>query len=139
MWENSNQGRVNLLQGNEVEIARSEGGLKTAAIFKDVFAGVPFHEAEIEDFFRFEGADAAGACAEAVNEPWKFEKWSELENLQAAGFAKAPWGGNAGDRRRRGRRLSRATALQRSFPGSHNQTSIIGTAGTEKWRERPDR
>ena len=110
--ENANQGRVDLLQGNKVEIACSESGFKTAAIFKDVFAGVPFHEAEIEDFFRFEGADAAGACAEAVNEPWKFEKWSELENLHAAGFSQAPRRGDAGDRRRRWRGLARATMLQ---------------------------
>ena len=127
MWENSNQGRVNLLQGNEVEIARSEGGLKTAAIFKDVFAGVPFHEAEVKNFFGFERANAAGAGAETVDEPGKLAKRGKLENLQAAGLAEAPGCGNARYRRGRGLRLARATKLQGSFSGNHNQTSIIAT------------
>ncbi len=125
--ENPDQVRVDLPQGNEVEIACPERSLKTAAIFDDVFGGVPFHKAEVEDFFGFQGADAAGAGAEAVDEPGELEKGSELENLQAAGFAQAPWRGDAGDRRRRGHRLARATALQRSFSGSHNQTSIIAS------------
>ena len=33
----------------------------------DVFAGVPVGEAEVEDFFVVEGADAAGARAESVD------------------------------------------------------------------------
>ncbi len=127
LGENANQVRVDLFERNEFEIGGTESRLKAPAIFEDVFAGVPFHEAEIEDFFGFEGADAAGAGAEAVDEPGELEKGSELENLQAAGFAQAPWRGNAGDRRRRGHRLARATALQRSFSGSHNQTSIIAS------------
>jgi len=134
--EHANCVRVDLLQRNESKIGSTESGLKEAAIFKDVFAGVPFHEAEIEDFFGFEGAHAAGAGAEPVDEPRKFEEWGELKNLKAARLSQAPRRGNAENRRRVGRRLARATPRQRSFTGSHNQTSIIATAGTEKSRER---
>jgi hypothetical protein len=58
---------MDLLEGNEFEIACAECGLKEAAIFEDVFAGVPFHDAEVEDFFGFERAYTTGASAEAVN------------------------------------------------------------------------
>lgn len=66
MRENANHVRVDLLERNEFETGGAERGLKQAAILKDVFARVPFGKAEIEDFFRFERAYAAGACAEAV-------------------------------------------------------------------------
>ena len=66
MRENANHVRVDLLEGNEFEIGGADSRLKEAAILKDVFARVPFHEAEIEDFFGFERGYAAGACAEAV-------------------------------------------------------------------------
>jgi hypothetical protein len=64
--ENANHVRVDLLERNEFKIGSAERGLKEAAIFEDVFARVPFQEAEIEDFFRFKRAYAAGARAEAV-------------------------------------------------------------------------
>jgi hypothetical protein len=83
--------------------------LKEAAIFEDVFAGVPFHEAKIEDFFGFEGAYAARAGAEAVNKPGELAKGAEFENLQAAELAKMPRRSNAEERRRRARRLTRET------------------------------
>jgi len=38
---------VDLLEGDELEIVGAEGGLEAAAIFEDVFAGVPIGEAEI--------------------------------------------------------------------------------------------
>jgi len=69
--EHANCVRVNLLEWNEIEMGGAESGLKQAAIFEDIFAGVPFHEAEIEDFFGFEGADSARAGAEAMNQPGK--------------------------------------------------------------------
>jgi hypothetical protein len=103
---------MDLFQRNEFEIARAEGRLKEAAIFEDVFASVPFHEAEIKDFFGFERTDTAGASAEAVDEPEKLAEGREFENLQAAGLAEPPGRSNARDRRRRGRRLTRATTLQ---------------------------
>ena len=86
--------------------------MKQTAVFEDVFPSVPFHEAEIEDFFGFERANSAGAGAEAVDEPGKLEKRGEFKNLQAAGLAKAPGRGNARHRRRRGRRLTRPATLQ---------------------------
>lgn len=42
---------VDLFEGEELEITRAEGGLEAAAVFEDVFAGVPVGEAEVEDFF----------------------------------------------------------------------------------------
>jgi len=92
-----------------LEIIGAEGRLKEAAIFEDVFAGVPFHKAEVEEFFGFEGAYTAGPCAEAVNEPGKLAEGGEFENLQAARRAEMPRRSNAGARRCRGRRLARAT------------------------------
>jgi len=113
--------------------------LKQAPIFEDVFPRVPLHKAEIEDPFGFEGADTAGASAEAVYEPRQLAEGVEFENPQAARLAETPWRRNARHRRFRRRWLARATTLQRSFSGSHNQTSIIATAGTEKSRKRrPD-
>ena len=132
--EHTNYVRVDLLEWNEIEVCGAERGLEAAAIFEDVFAGVPFHEAEIEDFFRFERTDSAGAGAEAVNQPGKLEKGDEFKNLLATGFAKAPRGSDAGNRRRRGRRLTGATPPQRSFSGSHNLTSIIATGRRLKSR-----
>lgn len=127
---------MDLFERNEPEIGSAESRLKTAAILKDIFAGVPFHETEVENFFGFERADSAGAGAEAVDEPGKLRERDEFENLQTTSLAKAPGRVNAGGRRRLGDRLARAAAPHGSFSGSHNQTSIIATAGTEKSAER---
>jgi len=65
---------MDLFERFEFEIACAESGLEETAIFEDVFAGVPFHEAEIEDFLRFAGTHTAGTGAEAMNEPRKLEE-----------------------------------------------------------------
>jgi len=70
--------------------------LEAAAIFEHVFARVPIGEAEIQDFFGFELADAAGAGAEAVDEPREFAQSGDLEDLDAAGFAGDPVGAGLG-------------------------------------------
>jgi len=46
--------------------------LETAAVFQDVFSIVPFGETQVEDFFIVQEADAAGASAEAMDEPGEF-------------------------------------------------------------------
>ena len=89
-----------------MEISCAEGELKFAAIGENVFAGVPFHEAEIENVLRFEKAFAAGASAEAVDEPGKLGERQELEDLEALGFAEAPGGGDGGAGRRGASRRS---------------------------------
>ena len=104
--------RVDLLEWNEIEIGGTEGGLEAAAIFEDVFAGVPFHEAEIEDFFGFKGAHAAGASAETVDQPGELEKRGKFDYLQTTSLARAPRRGDAGGSRLRRYRLARATPLQ---------------------------
>jgi len=63
---------MDLFQGDEIEVRCGEGGLETAAVLEDVFFGVPFGEAEIENIFAFERADTARASAEAVDEPGEF-------------------------------------------------------------------
>jgi hypothetical protein len=83
---------VDLLEGDELEIVGAECGLEATAIFEDVFAGVPVGEAEIQDFFTAEWADAAGVGAEAVDEPGEFVEGGDLEDLEAAGFAGDPVG-----------------------------------------------
>ncbi len=127
LGENVDDIRVNLLERNEIEIGGAESGLEFAAIGEDVFASVPFHETEVENFFGIERADAAGAGAETVNEPRQFGKRDKFEDLQAASIAQAPRGTNANSLRRRGRRLARPTAHPGCFFGRHNQTSIIAS------------
>jgi len=112
LGKNANHVRVDLLERDQFKIGGAEGGLKQAAIFEDVFAGVPFHEAEVKNFFGFERTNAAGAGAETVDEPGKLAKRGEFENLQTAGFAEMPGRSDTGDRRRKGRRLTRATPPQ---------------------------
>ena len=42
---------MDLFEGEEGEIGCACGSLEAAAVFEDVFAGVPVGEAEVEDFF----------------------------------------------------------------------------------------
>ena len=83
---------VDLFEGDELKIVGAEGGLEAAAVFEDIFARVPIGEAKIQHFFGFELADAAGAGAEAVDEPRDFAQGGDLEDLEAAGFAGDPVG-----------------------------------------------
>jgi len=82
--------RVNLLERREGKFLSAERGLQKEAILCDIFARVPFHEAEIEDGLAIKNADAAGARAETVDKPRKFVECRELEDLQAAGTAHGP-------------------------------------------------
>src|SRR5205814_885836 len=63
---------MDLFQADEFEMGRTDGGLEAAAVFEDVFFGVPFGEAEIENSFAALTADTAGLGAEAVDEPGEF-------------------------------------------------------------------
>lgn len=76
--------------------------MKAAFVFFYVFAFVPFDGAEIEDFFVFTGdfADAAGAGAEAVDEPGEFVEGGGLEDGDAAVGAGGPIFGRCEFRRR---------------------------------------
>lgn len=130
--------RVDLLERGEFEILRVDRGLEEAAIFEDVFARVPLHEAEVEDFFGFESTDAAGARAEAVDEPGDLAKSVEFENLEFTGGAQAPGSGDAGSRGFRVRAGPLATG-RAAFAGAqrwlslvHNLISIIATEDAAK-------
>lgn len=89
---------VDLLQGDERHVCLTEGIHEAVAILVDAVAAVPIGIAEVQNFFsaraarllRFENTDAAGARAEAVNEPVEFSERKKFENLQARGGAKAP-------------------------------------------------
>jgi hypothetical protein len=52
--------------------------LEYAAIFCYGCAGIPLHEAEIQNFLSIEEAGTAEARAEAMDEPGKFGEGSEL-------------------------------------------------------------
>ena len=86
---------------------RADGGLKLAAIFQNVFAGVPIGEAQVQNILAVEGTDAAFAGAEAVNEPGQFGERSEFEDLQAVRFVKTPGCGDARGFWRREARVAR--------------------------------
>jgi hypothetical protein len=81
---------MDLLQGDEFEVCGAEGGPKSAAVFEHVFLGVPFGEAEIEDFLAVLGADTAGLGAEAVDEPWEFCERRHLEDMDSSPLAFGP-------------------------------------------------
>ncbi len=88
-------GRVDLFERNKVEIGSADGGLKFAAIREDIFAGVPFHETEVENVFGFKSTRTARAGAESMNEPGELGKRSEFEDLKAPGLAEAPGRGDS--------------------------------------------
>ena len=83
---------MDLFKRNQLEIGGAEGGLEAAAVFEDVFVGVPIGEAEIQNFLAVERADAAREGTEAVEEPGEFGKGGDLEDLEATGFAGDPGG-----------------------------------------------
>ena len=69
-----------------------------ATILEDVFSGVPFGKTEIENFLSIQRADAAGAGAETVDEPWDFCERGHLEDSNATDFAFDPVGDGSGGR-----------------------------------------
>ena len=82
-----NDGGMDLLENNEREFLGAERGLEFFAVGKDVFARIPFREAEIKDLATTEIGDAARGRAEAVDEPGKLVERLELKNFKAvAGF-----------------------------------------------------
>ena len=74
--------------------------MEAAAILEDVFFAVPFGKTEIENFFAVQKADAAGAGAEAVDEPGEFCERGHLKDLNAADFAFDPVGAGSTGRNR---------------------------------------
>ena len=82
--EKVNHVGVDLLQRRKREISSVERGLQEAAVFSDVCARVPIHEAEIKHRLTIEKADAAGPRAESVDEPGQLAKRRKLQDLQAA-------------------------------------------------------
>jgi len=112
---------VKLFEGCQCEIVRTERGLEAAAVFHDVFAGIPVGVTEIQDFFVFKIADAAGTSAERVGQPGKFYESGHLEDSNAADVALAPV---AGGRFGAARFACGWVFLQR-FRERHGDASII--------------
>ena len=79
--ERPDDGGMDLFQIDEREFLSAEGGLEFFAIFDNVFACVPFGEAEVEDFLSVEIGDAAWSGAEAVEEPGEFFEGVEFQNF----------------------------------------------------------
>jgi len=76
---------VELFEGDKRERAGAEYGLEAAAVFEDVFAGVPAGKAKVEDALAVKFRGAAGKGREAVNEPRKFREGRDFKNLQGVG------------------------------------------------------
>jgi hypothetical protein len=129
---------VELFQGDESKIRCAESGEETAAIFQDIFAGVPFGETEIEDLFYFfvgdrraadQSADAAEPSTETVDQPGEFVKRGYLEDSKPARAVLGPSRGAAGA----DAWPTHAALRGYCFRGSHSTNSIIGVGrGTEK-------
>ena len=79
--ERPDDGGMNLFEIDEREFLSAESRLEFFAILEDVFAGVPFGEAEVEDFLSVEIGDAAGGGAEAVEKPGKLFEGVEFEDF----------------------------------------------------------
>jgi hypothetical protein len=114
---------MDLFQRNEFEVRCAEGGLETAAVFEDAFLAIPFGKTEIENFFAVQKADAAGARAEAVDEPRELCERGDLQDLDAADFAFDPVRVGLGGRDSQECLSDRGL---KCFRGSHNSNSIIG-------------
>ena len=66
--------------------------MEAATILEDVFPAIPFGKTEIKNFFSIQRADAAGAGAEAVDEPGDSGERGHLQDSNAAEFAFDPVG-----------------------------------------------
>ena len=88
--EEMNDVGMNLPERDESQVGGAEGGLEKAAVFEDVFTRVPVGEAEVENLFVLESADAAGSGAEAVDEPGELIEGPELEDAQASSRGEGP-------------------------------------------------
>ena len=65
---------MDLLEQEQGEVFNTESRLEQAAIFLHCFAGIPFHEAEIQNFLFLEYAFSIGTCAETVDKPGNFRQ-----------------------------------------------------------------
>ena len=92
--------RMDLFERDELEVWHAEGRLEAAAVFEDVFARVPFGEAEIQHLLGIQRTDAAGAGAEAVDEPGNFGERADLKDLNSADSAFGPVRAGSGRRDR---------------------------------------
>ncbi len=130
---------MDLFQGDELEGGGAEGGLEAAAVFEDIFLGVPFGETEIEDFFGTLSGVAAGLGAEAVDEPGDVSERGHLQDSDATRFAFDPLSTGSGERDRqeclshRGKFAVLWFGLQ-CFRGRHNLPSI-NRRGTRVFNE----
>ena len=112
---------VDLVERYQRQISGAYRGLETASVFLNVFAGVPVYGAEIQSLFAFDIAYAAGARAEAVDQPWDFCEGWDLEYAYAVRVPLRPnffgWTGLW---------VFGVAALPgRCFRGGHGLTSII--------------
>ena len=79
--ERPDNGGMNLFEIDEREFLCAESALEFFAILEDVFARVPFGEAEVEDFLSVEIGAAAGGGAEAMEKPRKLFEGVEFEDF----------------------------------------------------------
>lgn len=118
---------MDLLHREQSRVLGADSGLQQATIACHGFAGIPLHEAKIQDFLPFEDAGSAGARAEAMDKPGKLREGSELQDLYPARALHRPRRGNGGTASGRLCVLTRAMISFQCFRGSHNPNSIIAT------------
>ena len=70
--------------------------MEAAAVFQDVFFGVPFGETKTENFFAVLIGNAARLSTEAVDEPREFGEFGDLEDLNASHVTLDPGSFEAG-------------------------------------------
>lgn len=128
-----NDVRMDLFQRGLLKARSAKHGLKFGAIGENIFAGIPIHEAEIEDFLIAERACATSTHAESMDQPGEFREGGDFEDLETAGFAETPegretWMGGGGTR---ASRASGTHSLCRRGwgPFRHDSDSIIGAIG----------
>ena len=131
--EDAGERGMKLFERDEAEGIGADGGLKEAAILEDGLTSVPLHEAEIEDGFGVEVAGAAGASAEAMDEPGDAGERRKLEEAKTARTAKGP---GSGEGESGFGRLTRAATGPGRFRGGWHLISILATGARQELGKR---
>ena len=117
---------MDLLERNEREFFDAESGLEFLSVSKDIFAGIPIGETEVENLAAIEIRNSARGSTETVDKPRDFGEWLEQQNFQAADGFEVPVSCDFGWRCGTRKRSARFAALQWPFSSRGHLISIIG-------------
>src|ERR1041385_722740 len=82
---------VELEDGNQRGLRRTDRGLQAQAVLLNVFPGVPLGKPEVQDALAIQLAGAARPRGEAVDEPRELRKLWNLQDAQPAMGTLGPW------------------------------------------------